>query len=157
MKKLRLLFYGVLIFAGSAICLLSLQMGYGGAARPGSGFLPFWCGLLMALIALGVVIQEYRENKRVPAGKADIPQAIHPRKPLVILGAMVLYGLSFHPLGFFLANFLFLILVLRFVWQKGWRFNLAATLLIAFAFYGVFQALLDARLPLGALQGILFR
>lgn len=158
MKRLSFFFYGFLIFTGIGICWLSLQMGYGEAARPGSGFLPFWFGLLMALISLGIVIQGYRQKKdKLAAGNKRTPQAIDPRKPLVILGAMVLYGLCLYPLGSVLANMIFLLLILQLVWPKGWKFNLVAMLLINSAFYVVFQILMEVRLPLGLIPEMLFR
>jgi putative tricarboxylic transport membrane protein len=139
------------------ICLGSLSMGYGEAAKPGSGFLPFWCGLLMALISLWIIIQEHGKKGKVSRKEKEAPEEIDPWKPLVILGSMVLYCLSFEPLGFILANFLFLILLFRFVWHKGWGFNLATSIVINAAYYGAFQTLMEVRLPAGILQEILFR
>jgi putative tricarboxylic transport membrane protein len=156
-KKLGLLFYGFLVFLGVAICLASWRMGYGEAAKPGSGFLPFWCGILMTMISLWIMIQGRGKKDKVSQKETEPPQEIDPWKPLVILGAMVFYCLSFEPLGFILANFLFLVLLFRFVWQKGWGFNLATSVLINVAFYGIFQKLMEVRLPPGVLQEILFR
>jgi len=112
----------------------------------------------MALISLGIVIQGYRQKKdKLAAGNKRTPQAIDPRKPLVILGAMVLYGLCLYPLGSVLANMIFLLLILQLVWPKGWKFNLVAMLLINSAFYVVFQILMEVRLPLGLIPEMLFR
>lgn len=154
MKTLDFTFYGVMFFLGLGIALLSLTMGYGEKAQPGSGFLPFWCGVFIAGLAGGLAFQQWRERGRIRVESREGSAGIDPLSPLTILGGMFVYGLVFETLGFILCNLFFLVLILRVVWKKGWGFILPASLLIVLAFYLVMQ-LMEVRLPSGILGGVL--
>lgn len=152
MKRLDLLVYVVLFFLGIGIGWFSLQLDYGEMARPGSGFLSFWCGVFIAIISLGLVLQQFWKKN---VSREDVFHGIDPLKPLTILGAMVLYGLFFEKIGFILANIVFLVLIFRLVWKKGWGFILSASILIDLAFYIILQVLMKVELPKGILANIL--
>lgn len=149
------LIYTFLFFLGVFICRSSLQMDYGEIAQPGSGFLPFWCGIFICIISLGLIIQQLwkRENVSKKAGK--IFHGIDPLKPLTIVATLVLYGLFFERIGFILSNLIFLVLIFRVVWKKGWSFILSASILISFVFYLILQVLMKVNLPQGILAHIL--
>lgn len=153
MQRLDLPVYAVLFFLGIVIGWFSLQLDYGEVAQPGSGFLPFWCGVLISIISLGLFLQQLFKRKDVPQEGAFY--GIDPIKPLTILGAMVLYSLFFERIGFILANIVFLVLIFRLVWKKGWGFILKATIFIDLAFYVILQVLMKVELPQGIFARIL--
>ncbi len=157
MKKLHGSFYGFLILSGIFICWGSLQLGYGSMAQPGSGFLPFWCGLIVVLISAFIFLSEFLKKKPIHQEKKVPTQEIDPSKPFIILGGMVMYCQFLEALGFILCTYLFLVLIFRFVWKRGWKFNFFTSLFILLAFYGTFQVLMEVRLPQGILREFLFR
>ena len=153
MQRLDLLVYIVLFFLGIVIGWFSLRLDYGEIAQPGSGFLPFWCSVLIATISLGLFLQQL--FKRKDRSQEGAFHGIDPLKPLAILGAMVLYTLVFEKIGFVLANIVFLVLIFRLVWKKRWGFILKATILIDLAFYTILQVLMKVELPQGIFARLL--
>jgi len=151
LKKLNLAVDVIVFFLGALMCWASLQMRYGKVARPGPGFLPFWCGALISIISLALFLHQLWKKNRAPKKSAEAFQGVDPLQPIAILGAMILYGLLYESLGFLLSNFLFLPLIFRLVWKKRWGFILIATLLMDIAFYLLFQELLQVQLPKGVL------
>lgn len=144
-KKADLFFCGVLFALGGVVCGSSIRMGYGEVTQPGPGFLPFWCGAFTALISFGLILRGLWEKNRPKKS----PDWISPR-PLIVLGAMVLYGFLLRPLGFPLAMFLFLLILFRFIWNKSWPFILGVSLLIDLGFYFTLVAI-RVQLPRGLL------
>lgn len=130
-KMADLFFCGVLFALGVVVCGSSIRMGYGEVTQPGPGFLPFWCGAFTALISFGLILQGLWGKSR-PKKSTDW---VSLRRPLIVLGAMVLCGFLLRPLGFPLAMFLFLLILFRFIWNKGWLFILGVSLFIDLVFY----------------------
>ena len=148
---------GILLL-GAAISFTSFKMyRYGEVSRPGPGFLPFWCGALISLVSLVLIFRDLWA-KQTPSGEiGDIFKGVDPSKPLVMLGSLILYGVIFEGLGFFLSNCFLLPVLLRFVWKRRWGSILMMTLMINLAIYAVFQHLLKVQLPPGILKYLFAR
>lgn len=141
----------LVLAVGLGICLQSIQLGYGSLGRPGPGFLPFWCGTLFVLVALGILVHRvitrpWRTAER-PASTGELAIL----RPIVILVAVVLYALLLPAAGFVLSNAVLLVALFRLVWWRSWRFIAVATVLVDAAFYLVFQVAIDVQLPKSAL------
>ena len=110
-------FWGGIIFAaiGAAFALiakgvpfLSFMPGYamGTPARMGPAFFPFWLGLL--LFVLGVIIAANGLREKGGEG-SEFPRFYW--KPIVlVLGAVVLFGLIMKPIGMLLAGVVLIVI-----------------------------------------------
>jgi putative tricarboxylic transport membrane protein len=118
---------------------------------PGPGFLPFWCGVLLAGLSAAWLFQvSFREAEAPPEG------FVPPRAALIRLGSVTFALLAFAALmgvvGFQLTMLAFLwFLLLRVGGQK----HLTAFLLAlagSAAFTHLFRSRLDVPLPLSSLE-----
>ena len=86
---------------GDSVLLAGYTMGT--PARMGPGFFPFWLGLI--LMALGAAIALASLRRSQGGEDASFPR-FHWRPILLVLGAVVLFGLVLRPAGMLVAGFL---------------------------------------------------
>lgn len=136
----------VLLALSLLICFGSLYtLSYGHYYLPGSGFLPFWSGLLLGLMSLGLLAKSILQRK----GKEEIFFLGNLNKPLYTLLTLIAYGLLFGILGHFLCNFLFMLFMLLMLERKKWFVAFGGGLVTALTFYLVFSVWLKLPLPRG--------
>ena len=130
------------------------RLGIGEWSHPGPGFLPFYLGLILALVALGLLLQGARRGKDAkPTEEAppsvEAPNAQRRRsKVLWTLAALAAYAFSLEPAGYLLATFLFLLFLFRVVEPRRWRAALGGSFAATALTYALFY-LLRVRLPSG--------
>jgi putative tricarboxylic transport membrane protein len=141
----------------SGILLLIFGAGFAGGAHqypywtpngPGSGFLPFWLGLVMAGLAIGLLVSAMR---RPDPGEAWLPEGRGLLRLLVIVLATVVFVWLLPFLGMTLATFLFLVGVLRFVERHGWFATVGVAVATSAANWLVFVHWLHVPFPTGIL------
>jgi putative tricarboxylic transport membrane protein len=122
-----------------------LSLGLGSLHRPGSGFFPFWGGVVLGLLSILLVV-------RSPARDAPGAARLRPEsaKPVVATGAVLGYLLLLEVLGFVPVTFLFLLLLFR-LEQRSWAFSAASAVAGAVGCYVLFQLWLKTQLPTGPL------
>ena len=113
---------------------------------PGAGFLPFWCGALLALLSVSLIVDAFRRpaasvTKPVfPAGRGWLTLAA------VVVG-LTAYVLTLEILGFLIGTGLLTAYLLGFVQKVKWTTAIVVALLNAAALYVMFQMLLGVSLP----------
>lgn len=135
---------GIFFFILSAyVCGESLRLGLGDMHSPGPGFISFWSGLILGLMATGLVIGSFL--KRGSSGERFV------NWPSVVLVVLSLFGflLILDTLGFILSTFLFISFLLKLVEQRKWLFSFGVASITAFCGYFIFEVLLKAQLPQG--------
>jgi hypothetical protein len=140
---------GSLFFVlGCGICAYSLRYDLGTLAAPESGLMPFLSGAAMAFLAgLGFVLGTRRRLR----GEAWRPlfRAVAWWRSLLTLGALVGYLFLQTRLGFTLTTVLFIGFLLRAIFPQRWTIVVATAVLTAAIAYLVFEAWLQAQLPMG--------
>ncbi len=113
---------------------------------PGAGFLPFWCGALLALLSVLLIVSAFRQPAD-PSAKPIFPTG----KVLLSLGAVIVglttYILTLEFLGFLVGTGLLTAYLLGFVEKEKWRTALLVAILNSAGLYLVFQVLLGVNLP----------
>jgi hypothetical protein len=138
----------VLLALSLFICFGSLYtLAYGNYHRPGPAFLPFWTGVLIGLMSLGLLVKSIWLDGG--PGKKFFQGSF--RKPLFVLLALIAYGLLLVILGYFICNFLFMTFMILLMEKKKWYVALGSGLITALAFYVVFSVWLQVPLPRGVL------
>jgi putative tricarboxylic transport membrane protein len=143
-KKYPALF--LLLFA-IYVCVMSWRLGLGSLHKPGSGFMPFWSAVLIAILAVILFVQEIRAGSVAPeeeGGERPNWKSIG----LTLLFFLV-YILSLEYLGFIVGTVLFTGAILKIIEKKGWFLSSWVSLVMAFACYYVFKVWLQAELPRG--------
>lgn len=131
------------------ICWKSLQLGLGAFHKPGPGFISFWSGLSLGILALLMIIQNIWFNKAnlTEEGK----EKTNWRAITSVFASIFAYILLLNYLGFIITTILFVWILLKSVEKKGWFLTTWVSLVIALGSYVIFKVWLMAELPKGFL------
>jgi putative tricarboxylic transport membrane protein len=127
------------------ICYRSTLLGVGSANEPGSGFIFFWSGVIMALLALIILAGSLRDSGDEARALIDIRW----RKVSLVLAALVLYALGLEKFGFVLTTFALLSFLLWIGNEARWPIFFAVAGAAALGSFVLFDFWLKIRLPKG--------
>ena len=114
-----------------AFCAGALKFyGYSAPDGPGSGFFPFWIGLIMAVLAGMLLLGALREPD---PGAAWLPKGEGLRRLAVVLGVTFAFVALLKVVGMILGTALFLVVLMRALDRTAWPL----TLLVAGATAGI--------------------
>jgi putative tricarboxylic transport membrane protein len=133
----------------------SYKLGLGNLYQPGPGFLFFWTGIVVAIMALIVVLQTFRaqaaeEVAEAPTGKRTATKVI------LVLVALFAYAVLMEYLGFFIVTFFLFIFLLAVIEKKKWWFAVLVSVAVTLFAYLVFETALQSQLPKGILGFLRF-
>ncbi len=135
---------GLFFFALSLFVLWeSLRVGLGTSQKPGSGFISFCTGLMLAALSLALAYQGRRSQKFVER---------HPRPVILALVSLFVYSFVIDYLGFIMATFFLLVVFFRLGEQRPWPTLLGMSALTTLLVYLVFGVLLQIYFPQGLLS-----
>ncbi len=113
---------------------------------PGAGFLPFWCGALLALLSLLLFLNTFWQPAVSPT-KSVFPS----RRALLTLGGVIaslaVYILTLEILGFLVGTGLLTAFLLGVVEREKWSTTILVAVLNSAGLFLVFQVLLGVNLP----------
>jgi len=136
---------------GIGICCGAYELELGTLRDPGSGFMFFWAGFLMAVLSLGVFIQAMRK-KGIPGElKKVLWTEIRWKKIVIVLAVLFLYAYFFTILGFILSTILLLIFLFKAVEPQSWTKAILGAIISTLAAYSLFHLWLGSQLPRGLL------
>jgi putative tricarboxylic transport membrane protein len=124
------------------------QYQWWGSGGPGPAFMPFWLGLVMALLALGMLL---RSLKQKDPGAAWLPRGEGLRDMLVVLAATVAFIALLNVTGMVIGTALYLAFLVRYLGRHRWRVTVAVALAAAAFNWLVFVHWLRVPMPEGML------
>ena len=122
------------------------QYQWWGSGGPGPAFMPFWLGLVMALLALSMLL---RSLKQKDPGAAWLPRGEGLRDMLVVLGATVAFIALLKVTGMIIGTALYLAFLVRYLGRHRWWVTLAIALAAAGFNWLVFVHWLRVPMPEG--------
>ncbi|HEY3310761.1 MAG TPA: tripartite tricarboxylate transporter TctB family protein [Anaerolineales bacterium] len=125
---------------------------------------PMAIGFLMLFLALLYVRQEFsrqpakedEERAAIIGAEEKLSGSVDYKTIMIMLGLMLVYGLSFERLGYPLATLLMFLAGIYVLERKHWKRDLVIALIASFGLYFLFRYVLRVNLPIGVL-GFLFR
>lgn len=93
------------------------QYQWWGSAGPGPAFLPFWLGLVMGLLALGLLVRSLKQQE---PGEAWLPRGEGLRDLLVVLGVTVAFVALLRVTGMVLGTALYLLVLVHYLGRHRW-------------------------------------
>jgi Tripartite tricarboxylate transporter TctB family len=123
-----------------------VSLGLGMLQRPGPGFFPFWGGVVLGLLSMTLVVRAAMEHG---AGE-QVSLKLESSKPVVAVGAVLIYLFFLETLGFVAVTVLLLLLLFR-LERRAWAFSAASAVGGALAAYALFELWLKTQLPAGPL------
>lgn len=130
---------------GVVVCFGANRLGIGSATDPGSGFIFFWSGLILALLSLMLFTDSLREVTL----EAQEIKGTNWGKVSLVLASLVLYALFLEKLGFVFTTFVLLSFILGLSEGKKWPRILGVASAATLASFALFELWLRIRLPKG--------
>lgn len=143
-------FYAGLFLMGVSMgaCILASRLGFGDIHNPGAGLIPFGVAILLGLMSIGLclrslfgVIKGYQEREAF--------KGIEWGRVVLVLCALLGYGVAFNFLGFRICTFLLMILLLGVVGRLKWWLTIAISLFTVLCAYLIFVVWLGCPFPQG--------
>jgi putative tricarboxylic transport membrane protein len=148
MRRLALAKGLVFLLFSFFACYEALRLPLGSFRHPGAGFFPLFLGIMLAFLSLVfVLIKTCGSTDRIEPSK---PQKIT-KRVLITLGVLILYGILFPLLGYFLSTCCLVYYFFCMAYPGRWLFSAVCSIMIAVVFYVGFQMLLGIHLPEGIL------
>ncbi len=149
MKKAEMITGVFLLLLAIAVIWEAANMPPSASFGPGAGFLPFWLGLLLAVLAIMLCVSAWRSlAKRKESG------SIFPRKQALLAVTLTMAGLAgyillIEILGYLVDTFLFVVFLVKVVERETWRLSLPVAAGTVVGLYTIFHILLRITLPVG--------
>ncbi len=141
---------------GAIVCLViagivlwqSMKVPMGNIRQPGPGFLPFWVGVILALLS---VILWFQAGFRKPAGEPVRFLSGEGKWPYVAAAGigLLIYTFLLELLGFIISTFLLLIFLFRVIGKQKWWVGVTGAILVTFFTHLIFKVALKVQLPRG--------
>jgi hypothetical protein len=150
MDKRNIIGGGIFLLLAIMVIISSLALGIGELHNPGPGFFPFWIGFLLGFLAfclIGICLIK----KNTPSSLARLWQGLDWHKNVIVVAALLIYGLMLPKAGYILAT-LALMIILFYVGKMKVRHVVLASVAAVLFSYGLFHFLLKAPLPKGILD-----
>ncbi|OHE24622.1 MAG: hypothetical protein A2X92_04375 [Syntrophus sp. GWC2_56_31] len=133
---------------GLFIVLNSPQFELGSMKRPGSGFMPFFSGLLICGFAgLTFLYAFFNKSNRVE----KIWATVQFRRLIFSVIMLVLYAILLESIGFIMDSFFLILLLCRYSGSQQWGKSILCAALSSIISYLLFEIFLKAQLPKGVL------
>lgn len=136
----------VLLVIGVAIFIGSMSYHWGSMQEPGPGFLPRLASAILILLSLLIIIGSLMKRGKVSAHNF-FPTRDAPKRVAIAVGAFFAFRLSFPILGLVPTNFVFFLLITRFLGHHSWRTSFLFSLLTTTSAYLLFQVWLNIQMP----------
>jgi len=151
MRRYDLISSLVFLVLGVVVAVSSARMNVGSFRDPGSGLFPLITGILMCVIAGGIIIKSRLQSlsaARNPLGK---DKRLWHNKSVSTVVIMLLYAITIEWLGFLTVTLVILFVLFKMVGDLSARASLGGAVLAAAAAYLVFKVWLNVQLPVGPL------
>ena len=122
------------------------KLGIGSINDPGSGYVLFYTGLLMALFSLAIMIAGVTEGG---ATLGSLWAGARWTKPLTVIACLAAFAVLLEPLGFLLAAIPLMLLLLRVIDPVRWTLAVPLAVLAPLAVWWVLKHGLAIQLPSG--------
>ena len=122
------------------------QYQWWGSGGPGPAFMPFWLGLVMALLALSMLLRSLKQKE---PGAAWLPRGEGLRDMLVVLAATVAFVALLNVTGMIIGTALYLAFLVRYLGKHRWWVTLSVALAAAGFNWLVFVHWLRVPMPEG--------
>ena len=122
------------------------QYQWWGSGGPGPAFMPFWLGLVMALLALWLLIRSWKQEH---PGEGWLPRGEGLRDMLVVLAATIAFVALLNVTGMIIGTALYLAFLVRYLGRHRWWVTFAIALAAAGFNWLVFVHWLRVPMPEG--------
>jgi putative tricarboxylic transport membrane protein len=147
MKKADLITGIVLLVLSGYVIQEAWRMPQSGTFGPGAGFLPFWVGVIMAVLAVFLLATVWTRQATEQDSVSPFPKGKALLAITGVLGGLAVYIFLMEVLGYLLDTFLYVTFLLGIVEREKWPRTLMVAVATTAGLYLIFQTLLGITLP----------
>lgn len=129
--------------------ILAYQLGLGKIQKPGSGLIPFGTAALLSLMSIGLVFRSLLTARKEEESPKKVFQGTRWKTLVLVLMALIGYGVFLNFLGFTITTFLLMMFLLRVISKQPWWRTLVTSVLVVLGAYLIFVFWLDCQFPKG--------
>jgi len=133
------------------LILESRRFDYLSKFGPGPGFLPFWLGIILGLIALFAFVNTFRWKRKYEGDEPRLPGWGSLKRVGIIMLIMAGFALFVNSLGFILTMFFFVTILLFVLEGVGFLKSLFYGLTFSASVFLIFRYWMELDLPKGLL------
>jgi hypothetical protein len=138
-----------LLLLAAGMIWAALGLPFGDLHKPGPGFFPFWLGVIMGAMAIGLFVQTTLAKQSVRTIRNILEEDVRWSKVVLVLVALILYAFLMDTIGFLIVTFLLLVVLLRFIEPQSWKVVIGWALAGSVGSYLIFEVWMKLRLPKG--------
>ena len=135
---------------GILFAVYSQSVDIGTMDEPGPGFLPFWAGVLLAVMSAILLIKTFFQKKHEKS-ESFFPEHDSWKRVCMVVSSLIVYNLLLQYLGFILITFFFVAFLVKCVFPQTWLRTLVTAALSTAGAQLIFVNLLEINFPKGLL------
>ena len=139
----------VLSILAAGMIWAALGLPYGDIRKPGPGFFPFWLGVIMGAMSIGLFVRTALTGENARTIGSILREDVRRSKVLLVLAALIFYAFFMDDVGFLIVTFLLMVVLLRFIEPQPWKGVIGWALAGSVGSYLIFEVLMKLRLPKG--------
>ncbi len=143
------------LFFGMLVSIESARLGIGTLYKPGPGFVFFYAGIFVSIMALVILVRALAARS-VKGLQEKIFGGQNIRKAAYVLIAVFVYALLMEKLGFIPVTLMLFLYILAVIERKRWYVALFTSVAVTAAAYLIFETALQSQLPKGILESLRF-
>lgn len=147
MKKAEMITGVVLLVLSGLVIWGALEMPPSATFGPGAGFLPFWLGVLLAVLATILFVSAWRSQATEKDSEPVFPGKQALFAIAAVLGGLAGYILLIDVLGYIVDTFLFVVFLVKVVEREPWPLTLKLAVVTTAGLFITFHILLKITLP----------
>ena len=147
MKKADVITGVVLLILSGCVIWGAVEMPPSATFGPGAGFLPFWVGVILAVLAAILLMTSWRRDAKGKDAENPFPRGRALLAITGVLGGLAAYIMLIEVLGFLADTFLYVTFLLKIVERERWPLSLTVAVTTTAGLFIVFQVLLGITLP----------
>ena len=138
---ISLIFSGLIIFE-----TLRIPTRTQASFEPGPTFLPFWVGVIIAILSMLMIVYSYRLPSE-PQSQTIFPDKRGLMNVGLLVATLIAYTALLDILGYIVSTLFANMFLMRFVMQAKWKFTLWESVLVTFLLTMSFGYLMEGGLP----------
>jgi putative tricarboxylic transport membrane protein len=134
---------------GGFVIWTGLNLKIGSIDDPGSGFVLFYTGILIAVFAVSIIVSAVTEGGPTLASRWE---GTRWTKPLLVIACLAAFSFALEPLGFLLSAIPVMMLLMRVIDPVRWSLTIPISILVPLGMWWILKHGLAIQLPSGILE-----